>query len=407
MVESTPTSSAPTPTPGNPVVYLDIGFGSQPAPFRAGANRIVLELYAHRVPRTAENFRALCTNPSSKLASTGQPLSLLNSTFHRVIPKFMIQGGDFTRGDGTGGESIYGEKFEDEDLTGKHDAPFLLSMANAGPGTNGSQFFITTVPTPHLDGKHVVFGRVLVGKGVVRRVEAVETGPGDKPKEDVKIVGCGQFSESEVEGAKWGIEADASGDTYEDFPEDQSDTLESNVEATYDIATALKGIANAAFAKSDYATACEKYLKALRYLALHPVLPEDTAPELASDYAALKTSVQLNLALCALKTTPAQPALTIQHATSAIAFLISPAAAAWDSTDEVEKKRKSDIAKAHYRRALAYVATKQDDRAEADLAKAKELMPDDAGVKKELAALVKRKDAKVRAQRKAYSKMFS
>ncbi|CDW99285.1 hypothetical protein, partial [Sporisorium scitamineum] len=135
MVDSTPTTA---PTPGNPIVYLDLSFGNtQPTPSRAGSNRIVLELFSHLVPKTAENFRALCTNPPTTLASTGQPLSFQGSIFHRVIPKFMIQGGDFTRGDGTGGESIYGEKFEDEDLTGKHDRPFLLSMANAGPGTNG------------------------------------------------------------------------------------------------------------------------------------------------------------------------------------------------------------------------------------------------------------------------------
>ncbi|CBQ71531.1 probable U-snRNP-associated cyclophilin [Sporisorium reilianum SRZ2] len=403
MVDSSPTA----PTPGNPVVYLDLAFGAEPAPARAGANRIVLELYAHTVPKTAENFRALCTNPPSKLASTGQPLSFLGSIFHRVIPKFMIQGGDFTRGDGTGGESIYGEKFDDEDLTGKHDQPFLLSMANAGPGTNGSQFFITTVPTPHLDGKHVVFGRVLAGKGVVRRVEGVKTTGGDRPVEDVRIAGCGQFDDAQVEERSWGIEADPTGDTYEEYPDDESPTLETDPQATLDIATALKTIANTAFSRSDYTTASTKYQKALRYLALHPVLPDTTPATLTAAYTALKLSTQLNLSLCALKTTPPQPALAITHATAAIAFLTSPRAGSWDADAAAESKMTSDLAKAHYRRALAYVASKQDERAESDLVRAKELMPDDAGVKKELAALVKRKEARVRAQRKAYSKMFA
>ena len=405
MVDSSTSSSAPTP--GNPIVYLDIAFGSQPAPSRTGANRIVLELYKHLVPKTAENFRALCTNPATTLASTGQPLSFRNSIFHRVIPKFMIQGGDFTRGDGTGGESIYGEKFEDEDLTGKHDRPFLLSMANAGPGTNGSQFFITTVATPHLDGKHVVFGRVLAGKAVVRKVEQVETGSNDRPTQDVKIVGCGEFDDAQVKEGSWGIEKDSTGDVYEEFPEDQSEQLESDVKATFDIASALKGIANGAFSKADFSTACDKYVKALRYLGLHPVLPEDTDKTLAADWTTLKTSVQLNLSLCALKTSPPQPTLTITHATSVITYLSSHAASSWDDDSTKEAKRRSDLAKAHYRRALAYVATKQDDRAEQDLVKANRLMPDDAGVNKELSGVAKRKEARKAAQRKAYSKMFA
>ncbi|EST06849.1 Cyclophilin-like peptidyl-prolyl cis-trans isomerase domain protein [Kalmanozyma brasiliensis GHG001] len=405
------TSSSTAPKPGNPLVYLDLSFGTSPPPTRAGANRIVIELYAHLVPKTAENFRALCTNPSTVTTSSGTPLSYKNSIFHRVIPKFMIQGGDFTRGDGTGGESIYGEKFADEDLTGKHDAPFLLSMANAGPGTNGSQFFITTVPTPHLDGKHVVFGRVLRGKGVVRRVEAVETSS-DRPVENVRIVECGQLEEGseEVKNGSYGIEADATGDQYEDFPEDQDDKLESDVKATFDIGSALKSIANAQFSKGQFATALEKYQKALRYLSLHPILPEDTPSALASEWSTLKTSIQLNTALCALKTTPAQPTVSIKTATAVIQHLTSTKPESWETNAEseaAETKKKADLAKAFYRRALAYVAQKDDERAEADLGRAKELAPADAGIRNELANVAKRREARKKAQRAAYSKMFS
>lgn len=164
----------------NPRVFFDVASNSKPL------GRIVMELRADVAPKTAENFRALCTGEK------GGNLSYKNSTFHRIIPQFMIQGGDFTRGDGTGGMSIYGAKFADENFTLKHDKPGLLSMANAGPGTNGSQFFITTVPTPHLNGKHVVFGSVTNGMDVVAQIEALGSSSG-QPKGKVVITNCGQL----------------------------------------------------------------------------------------------------------------------------------------------------------------------------------------------------------------------
>jgi peptidylprolyl isomerase len=166
-------------------VYFDLEIGGQPA------GRVKMGLFGDVVPETAQNFRALCTGEKG-VGKSGKPLHYKGSKFHRVIPGFMCQGGDFTKGNGTGGESIYGEKFKDENFKLKHTEPMLLSMANAGPNTNGSQFFITTAKTAWLDGKHVVFGKVVEGDAIIRAVEK-QGSRGGATMADIVIADCGEL----------------------------------------------------------------------------------------------------------------------------------------------------------------------------------------------------------------------
>ena len=173
--------------PIHSTVFFDITIGG------AAAGRITIQLFDN-TPRTSENFRQLCTGESGKTSRNGKPLHFKGCKFHRVIPDFMAQGGDFTVGNGTGGESIYGPNFADENFTNLHTGRGILSMANAGPGTNGSQFFLCFVDTPHLNGAHVVFGKVSDGLGVLDAIEQNPVDRNDKPKKDVIIADCGQLS---------------------------------------------------------------------------------------------------------------------------------------------------------------------------------------------------------------------
>ncbi|KAG7132683.1 Peptidyl-prolyl cis-trans isomerase D like protein [Verticillium longisporum] len=342
-------------------VFFDISIGGK------SAGRVTFELYDDLVPKTAENFRALCTGEKG-LGKSGKPLHYKGSVFHRIIKQFMIQGGDFTEGNGTGGESIYGAKFADEAFPKTHDRPFLLSMANAGPDTNGSQFFITTVPTPHLDNKHVVFGEVLNGKSIVRQLENLPTQNGDKPVKDAIIADCGVLTGDAALAAD--VKApDAMGDAYEDFPEDCATPPEA-----------------------------AEYQKGIRYLNEEPdleALPEADRPALQAQLDALRFALNNNSALLALKLETFDDAH--RFADAALAAADKPAATV----------KEADRAKALYRRGFASVRLKDEEAAVADLEAAHKLVPADALILNELNSVKQKAAARSAKEKAAYKKFFA
>lgn len=365
-------------------VFFDISIGGNQA------GKVVFELYNDIVPKTAENFRALCTGEKGE-AKAGKPLHYKGSQFHRVIKSFMIQGGDFTAGNGTGGESIYGEKFEDENFQLKHEKPFLLSMANAGAGTNGSQFFVTTVPTPHLDGKHVVFGEVIAGKSVVRQVENTPVGANDKPENDCVIEDCGELPPNADLAELTKKKADSTGDAYEDFPEDHSKEGEDwTGTEIVKIVTELKDMGNKAFKAQENDLALSKYQKALRYLHEYPEPLDNDPKDLGEQLKTLKVSLYTNSSL--------------------LQFRLGHYRESSESADKaagvagIDNKAKG---KALFRKGVALKASKDEDGAIEYLQQAAELRPEDPASKNELAAVRKAAADRKAKEKKAYAKAFA
>ncbi|KAF5448703.1 hypothetical protein F2P56_029207 [Juglans regia] len=359
---------------GRPRCFLDISIG------RELEGRIVVELYNDVVPRTAENFRALCTGEKGIGPNTGAPLHYKGSRFHRIIKNFMVQCGDISAGDGTGGESIYGLKFEDENFELKHERKGMLSMANSGPDTNGSQFFITTTRTSHLDGKHVVFGKVIKGMGVVRSIEHVKTDDGDCPSVDVLIVDSGEIPEKADDGTSNFFK---DGDTYPDWPADLDESP--NEISWWMIAVdSVKSFGNEIYKKQDYKMALRKYRKALRYLDICWE-KEGIDEEKSSCLRKKKSQIFTNSSACKLKLGDLKGALL---------------------DTEFAMRDGDNNVKALFRQGQAYMALNDIDASVESFKKALELEPTDVGIKKELAAAKKKIADRRDQERKAYSKMF-
>ncbi|KAK8367544.1 hypothetical protein V6Z12_A02G192800 [Gossypium hirsutum] len=358
----------------NPRCYMDISIGGELE------GRIVIELYKDIVPKTAENFRALCTGEKGIGPNTGASLHYKGVRFHRIIRGFMIQGGDISAGDGTGGESIYDLKFEDENFELKHERKGMLSMANMGPNTNGSQFFITTTRTPHLDVKHVVFGKVIKGMGVVRSIEHVATDDGDYPTQEVIIADCGEIPEGADDGIANFFK---DGDMYPDWPADldkKSDEISWWMEAV----DSIKAVGNEQYKKQDYKIALRKYWKALRY--------SDECWELegidevkSSKLRKIKSQIFTNSSACKLKLGDLKGALL--------------------DTDFAIRDGEYNV-KAFFRQGQAYMALNDIDSAVESFKKALDLEPNDGGIKKELAAARKKIAHRRDQEKKAYSRMF-
>ncbi|KAI5661050.1 hypothetical protein M9H77_20373 [Catharanthus roseus] len=355
--------------------FLDISIGGELE------GRIVVELYNDIVPKTAENFRALCTGEKGIGPHTGVPLHYKGCPFHRVIKSFMVQGGDFSARNGTGGESIYGPNFEDENFELKHERKGMLSMANSGTNTNGSQFFITTTRTSHLDGKHVVFGKVVKGMGVVRSIEHVTTDENDCPTAEVIIADCGEIPEGADDGIS---DFFKDGDIYTDWPADLDDNPD-ELSWWVTAVESIKTLGNEHFKKQDYKMALRKYRKALRYLDIcweKEGVDEDKSLQLRK----IKSQIFTNSSASKLKLGDLKGALL-------------------DADFAIRDGENN--AKALFRQGQAHMALNDVDAAVESFKKALELEPNDGGIKKELAAAKKKITDRRNQERKAFAKIIS
>ncbi|XP_072945282.1 peptidyl-prolyl cis-trans isomerase D [Epargyreus clarus] len=340
------------PKKKNPLVFLDIAIDGEKA------GRMVIELRADVVPKTAENFRALCTGEKG-IGVYGKPLHYKGVRFHKAMSLFMVQGGDIIHGDGSGGESIYGPTFEDENFILPHEDG-VLSMANKGrPHTNGSQFCVTSGPCPHLDGTNVVFGRVLGGAGVLDEVQ--RTNDDGRPTMECVIEDCGELEDVE----NWDVNCrDGTADELPEFPEDMREPL--SVEQLMPCLRDIKHAGNTLFGAGRYGAAARKYTKCVRYVdhlkhAVHHVPDRRRREDFITTMVQYLRQSSLNLAACHIRLEKWRPCIDTCNEVLEV-----------DPTNE----------KALYRRAQAHFALKNYDGALVDLKHANRVSPNNRAILK-------------------------
>ncbi|XP_057769030.1 peptidyl-prolyl cis-trans isomerase CYP40-like isoform X2 [Salvia miltiorrhiza] len=358
----------------NPRCFLDVSIGGELE------GRMVVELYKDVVPKTVDNFRALCTGERGVGSVTGVPLHYKGSRFGRIIRGFMVQGGAISVENGVSGESIYGLTFEDENFELKHTRKGMLSMANNGPNSNESQFSILTTQAPHLDGKCVVFGKLIKGFGVLRAVEYTAVTEDYCPTADVVIVDCGEIPEGGDDGT---VNFFKDGDLYPDSPMDldvKPDTYSWVISAI----ESIKIIGNMHFKKQDFKMAIRKYRKAIKYQDLCWEMP-DLDQEQSELLRKIKSQILTNSCMCKMKLGDLDGALL-------------------DADFAIRETK--DNPKAFYRQGQVYMALNNIDAAVESFQKALELEPTDGCIKKELAIAKKKIADRNDLEKKAFSKMF-
>ncbi|XP_057330366.1 peptidyl-prolyl cis-trans isomerase D [Microplitis mediator] len=362
----------------NPIVFLDIAIDNEKI------GRIIIELFKDVTPRTAENFRQLCTGEKG-IGINGKKLCYKGSIFHKIVPQFMIQGGDIINFDGTGGESIYGPHFEDENFKIQHSTKGLLSTVNKGkPHTNNSQFIITTEISGHLDNTNVVFGKVLRGMGIVQELSE---GPivKDKPLQVSKIIDCGEIKQ----GENWGIEEnDGTLDIFPPFPEDWDYVLKTdplNVDHNYvkDTIEKIKNSGNNYYGKKNYTKAERKYKKALGYY--NWLMQNNTPEDLQLILSNIRISIMLNQAVTKLKLLKYREALDLCNTVLSV-----------DKTNN----------KALFRRSQAYIGLNDYETGLADLKQLQSFDPDNAEISREIDKINKSISLYLNHEKKTFKRMF-
>lgn len=371
----------------NPHAFFDISLGG------TSLGRVVVELYQDLAPKAVENFLSLC--------QTSNEISFRNTYFHRVIKNFMIQAGDTTYGQfddsypspdiGKGGYCVFGTPFPDENLT-NIDKPFLLCMANSGPNTNKSQFFISTYSLSHLNGKHTVFGRVIHGKSIIREVENVTTNSDNVPVkgEAVVITGCGEWSEGDEVPIHNASYDQIGGDIYEEYPDDDEHINKESSESVYEAASKIKDSGGLLFKKGEKQSAFLKYKKCLRYVMEYFPDPDDE-PQWFSTYMELKKKLYLNLSLVCLQLKNYKKCIDYSE------YLI-------DMSSQLSKQ---ELAKANFRKGSALVHTKKYNEALGFLKTAQELIPEDKVIEREVVSCQKALEQQKKDTKAKYAKFFS